>query len=81
MAIVCYICKEEVALINFGNGLVGVCCGKVLYNSADKSQFDMKPDEKKDISYALVPLRRKALSSKIFLTTKGGEYDAPNKTM
>ncbi|MGZ3648032.1 MAG: hypothetical protein ACXU9G_03260 [Syntrophales bacterium] len=50
MTVVCYICKEEVELINFGNGLVGVCCDKVLYNSADKSQFDMKPDEKKDIS-------------------------------
>ncbi|MGZ6210403.1 MAG: hypothetical protein ACXWL9_09685 [Syntrophales bacterium] len=47
MAVVCHICKEEVELINFGNGLVGVCCDTVLYNSADKSQFDMKPDEKK----------------------------------
>ncbi|MGO9137731.1 MAG: hypothetical protein ACLP9S_05285 [Syntrophales bacterium] len=50
MGVVCYICKEEVKLIRFGNGFVGVCCERVLYNSADKSQFDMKPDEEKDIS-------------------------------
>jgi len=49
MAIVCYICKEEVELMSFGAGYVGVCCNKVLYNSADKSQFDMKQEEKKDI--------------------------------
>ncbi|MGO9137742.1 MAG: hypothetical protein ACLP9S_07850 [Syntrophales bacterium] len=52
MAVVCDICKKEVKLIIFGNWLVGVCCDKVLYNSADKLQFDMKPDEKKDISCA-----------------------------
>ena len=52
MVVVCDICKKEVKLIIFGNGLVGVCCDKVLYNSIDKSQFDMKPDEKEDISCA-----------------------------
>jgi len=52
MVVVCDICKKEVKLIIFGNGLVGVCCDKVLYNSADKSQFDMKPDKKKDVSCA-----------------------------
>jgi len=50
MAVVCYICKEEVKLIRFGNGFVGVCCDEVLYNSPDKPQLDMKPDEKKDTS-------------------------------
>ncbi len=47
MAIVCDICKKEVELIRFGDGVVGVCCDKVLYNSLDKSRFDTKPDEKK----------------------------------
>ena len=50
MAVVCYICKEEVKLMRFGAGYVGICCDKVLYNSADESQLDMKPDEKNDIS-------------------------------
>jgi hypothetical protein len=45
MIVVCDICKKEVRLIIFGNGLVGACCDTVLYNSADKSQFDMEPDE------------------------------------
>ena len=53
MAIVCDICKKEVALMSFGNGYVRVCCNKVLYSFADKSQFDMKPEEKKDISMHL----------------------------
>jgi hypothetical protein len=50
MALVCNICKKEVHLMSFGNGFVGACCNKILYSSADKSQFDMKPEEKKDIS-------------------------------
>ena len=50
MAVICYICKEDVKLIRFGSGYVGVCCDRVLYNAADKSQFDTKPDEEKDIS-------------------------------
>lgn len=55
MDIVCYICKKEVKLIMFGNGFVGICCKKVLYNSADKPQFDMRQDEKKDISVHSFP--------------------------
>jgi len=50
MAIVCYLCKREVEIMSFGNGFLGICCNKVMYNSTDKSPFDMKPDVKKDIS-------------------------------
>ncbi|MGZ6292552.1 MAG: hypothetical protein ACXWMK_10225 [Syntrophales bacterium] len=64
MAVVCHICKEEVELINFGNGLVAVCCDRVLYNSADKSQFDMKPDEKKDISMHPFHQKRRSYQAK-----------------
>ena len=79
MAVVCSICKEEVELINFGNGLVGVCCDRVLYNSAHRSQFDMKPDEKRHFN-ALVPPKKKVLSSKPLLTKRGENYyHAPGK--
>jgi hypothetical protein len=59
MAIFCYICKEEVELISFGTGFVGVCCNKVLYNSADGSQFDMRQAEKNDISMHLFHQERR----------------------
>jgi hypothetical protein len=64
MTIVCYICKEEVELMSFGAGYVGVCCNKVLYNSADGSQFDMKPDEKKDISMHSFHQEKKSYQTK-----------------
>ncbi|HVO65078.1 MAG TPA: hypothetical protein VMT12_01235 [Syntrophales bacterium] len=50
MPIVCHICKKEVEIMSFGTGFVGICCDKVMYNSTFKSQFDVKPDVKKDIS-------------------------------
>ena len=63
MAIVCDICKREVDLISFGSGFVGICCKMVLYNSTEKSQFDMKPDVKKDMDMHHSP-GKKVLSSK-----------------
>lgn len=51
MTIVCDICKKEVHLVRFGDRFVGVCCNKVLCSFADKSHFDMKREEKKDILF------------------------------
>jgi len=66
MAVVCSICKEEVKLIRFGAGYVGVCCAKVLYNSADESQLDMKQDEKKDISMHSFRQEKRSYQAKHF---------------
>ncbi|HVO65534.1 MAG TPA: hypothetical protein VMT12_03535 [Syntrophales bacterium] len=64
MAIVCNICKEEVKLISFGGGFVGVCCNKILYNSADKPQSDMKQTEKNDICMHLFHAERRSYQEK-----------------
>ncbi len=34
--IFCPLCKKEVSLIDFGEGWVGVCCGKLVYSSCTK---------------------------------------------
>ena len=47
MAIVCDICSEEVEIISFGTGFVGVCCNEVLYNDEDKPQFELSRSRRK----------------------------------
>ena len=53
MAIVCNICKGKVEPISFGNGFVGICCKRILYNSQYKPQSDIKQTEKNDVSMHL----------------------------
>jgi len=50
MTIVCYVCKKEVEVMRFGNGFVGICCNKVMYNSMDRTPFDIRRNKKKEIS-------------------------------
>ena len=79
MAIICDICKKEVHLVSFGRGFVGVCCNKVLYSFADKSQLDMKQDEKKDILFTR-SLQKEGLIEQNIPDRERREYNEPNKS-
>ena len=59
MAIFCYICKKEVELVTFGNGLVGTCCNRVLYNSEDMPRSVMDEERKSTALSAAAPKRKK----------------------
>ena len=59
-AIFCHICKKEVELVIFGNGLVGTCCDTVLYNSEDKPQV-VREEEKNKIALSAAAPKRKRL--------------------
>lgn len=39
-SIICPHCGEEVKLIPFGGGWVGICCGKIVYNSRKLPEND-----------------------------------------
>lgn len=54
-AIVCDICLQEVEVIRFGTGFVGVCCNKVLYNDEDKPEFDAEQYEEQEAYMQLSP--------------------------
>jgi hypothetical protein len=55
MTIICPTCKREVKLISFGNGLIGLCCDKILYNKYEYSPFHAKQTGKEDAGYAAIP--------------------------
>ena len=64
MAIICYICKKEVELVIFGNGLVGTCCNRVVYNSEDKPRFVMEKEKKRIALSSAEPKRKRVHRAK-----------------
>ncbi|HUH67299.1 MAG TPA: hypothetical protein VLZ07_12785 [Syntrophales bacterium] len=58
-AIFCHICKKEVELVIFGNGLVGTCCNRVMYNSEDKPRFATEGKKKGRALSAVAPKRKR----------------------
>ena len=59
MAIFCYICKKEVELVIFGNGLVGTCCNAVQYNSEDNQHVVRAEERKKASLSSAAPKKRR----------------------
>ena len=55
MTIICPTCKREVKLIYFGNGLIGLCCDKILYNKSENAPLHAKQTKKEDVKYTSAP--------------------------
>lgn len=60
MALCCDICGQEVEIVRFGGGFVGICCKKIFYNDRYEPQFYI---EGKDTDVHLFP--QKACFSKV----------------
>jgi hypothetical protein len=48
MILACPKCNKEVKIISFGDGLIGICCDRLLYNKKNEYQFYMNQSENND---------------------------------
>jgi hypothetical protein len=39
MILVCPKCNKEVKIISFGDGLIGICCDRILYDKKNEDQY------------------------------------------